>query len=393
MSFNGLKSTLKIYVVPLAITLLLVELVYSYAYIVGLIHPQSLWFVERSDPNGHFKFDSEIGYRVSPIRTRLGVYSTRHGVVSLGNLKGNNLGFLAGRDFFPKKKSPDTHRVAVFGDSYSAAPYLFKNWTERLEEKLKRDGYKIEVYNFSISGGGLGNWWSTIDMLAAENFEIDTAIFAVFDGDLARPFVWWDDTGNYEENLVAVGYHPDFNFKEFPNEVENFEESLAPRFRVLSTADFEKLLRGELSLYPHREYQFYFLRHLKWAIEGRTFPSSYPHLSKADPRVGFDNPRKLHMAKEIRTNLESMHAKTLVLDFSKFSFETKDFAEVVDADLASLKAFFAELPDFELDSIRIPEDGHFNVEGDRLIAKFVGSWLRENVLLESGSEVAEASAN
>ena len=104
-----------------------------------------LWELPRN-----IKFDPVMGFRVlsSPIRHA----RMAGGVVQYNGVwKGNNLGFLSARNYYPKRFSSKLRRVLVLGDSFSGGRFNDVLWPERVEELAKGDGIDVELLNFSMS--------------------------------------------------------------------------------------------------------------------------------------------------------------------------------------------------------------------------------------------------
>jgi hypothetical protein len=133
--------------------------------------------------------------RFDPIRgTFLTQNSGRHtriteGIVEyVGIAHGNAQGFSDRDDFSPKSQIKGIHRIAVLGDSFTAGFHGYLNWPERVEDLAGGRG-SVEFLNFGVNGMGLANWWSIImRFVAAENYEFDGLVFAVYDDDLDRRF-------------------------------------------------------------------------------------------------------------------------------------------------------------------------------------------------------------
>ena len=170
-------------------TYLLLELLYSTLYYTRIIAPSerpSFWIIE--DTGGTVEFDPIRGYR-------LNATPSRHAQITLGTLeyvsvlRGNSQGFPDRDDFSPARSDPDRVRIAVLGDSFTAAQYLGVNWPDKVEDLAQEAGIDLELLNFSLDGGGIVNWWSILTrLIEAERYQLDGILYAVFDWDFDRSF-------------------------------------------------------------------------------------------------------------------------------------------------------------------------------------------------------------
>ena len=114
----------------------------------------SLFLFDESSKTVHF--DSIRGYMLTkqPSRwTRI----TNGTVEFVGWMKGNSQGFPSRTDFGPARPDGSTRRIAVLGDSFSAAEYLDTNWPDRTQALAEASGEKLQLLNFSLDGIGLAN--------------------------------------------------------------------------------------------------------------------------------------------------------------------------------------------------------------------------------------------
>ena len=195
---NGRSSVVKLsrfrnvavyFVYCVLATYLVLELLYSTLYYAGIITPSerpSFWIIE--DTGGTVEFDPIRGYR-------LNATPSRHAQITLGTLeyvsvlRGNSQGFPDRDDFSPARSDPKRVRIAVLGDSFTAAQYLGVNWPDKVEDLAQEAGIDLELLNFSLDGGGIVNWWSIVTrLIEAEGYELDGILYAVFDWDFDRSF-------------------------------------------------------------------------------------------------------------------------------------------------------------------------------------------------------------
>ncbi len=194
--------------------------------------------IDRSIPEGLFfsvppaTFDPVMGFRWLPGPIRwVGV---EHEEVIIDNtFSGNNYGYISSYDYLPKKQSPETFRIAVLGDSFTAGLELTKPWPERLQQLLRSRTEKrsVEVYAFPIDGGGLLNWHSVFFNQILPQFEFDALIIASWYENLNRKFV----TYHSDETAMYINH---FDEEDRPKSREAFEEI----FREMRSEEFYKFL-------------------------------------------------------------------------------------------------------------------------------------------------------
>jgi len=134
---------------------------------------------------------------------------TKGDIEYYGKEVGNNQYFQDRDDWLPNKSNQSNSRWAVFGNSFTAAPYLEINWPDLVEDQVD----KLVLMNFSIDGGGLANWYSILtNIIESENYDIDGIIIANFRGNLYRGFTIADQSDNDKYMFNRIG----FNEKEWP---------------------------------------------------------------------------------------------------------------------------------------------------------------------------------
>ena len=161
--------------------------------------------------------------------------------------RGNAQGFADRDDFTPKRGRPGVRRIAVFGDSFTAEEHLGQNWPDRAEDLARDRGEPVELLNFAVSGAGLANWWSVLTKLvAAEDYELDGVVFAVFGGDLRRKFTVWDHRGG---DHPFFGRAPHWDPSTYPRTLDEARPFLKPHpGHILSREAFETGPPGPLAL-------------------------------------------------------------------------------------------------------------------------------------------------
>lgn len=170
-------------------------------------------------------FDPVPGYRFTD---SFRVVSVMPGKVLFDEwIRPNKQGYIASADFTPEKKDASTRRYIVFGDSFTAGAYLAENWPDRcaglLAEQYGRDD--IELYNFSVDGGGIVNWHSILFSEIIPNYAFDGIILAVFSGDLNRDFYIM----HHQDRQVHIG-----SFAKPPADSSEFADSYLPQMHSIA---------------------------------------------------------------------------------------------------------------------------------------------------------------
>ncbi len=96
----------------------------------------------------------------------------------------NSEGLRADRDY-PKRKSPGTCRIGIFGDSFlfGLEVDLHDSFADRLERRLQELGFPVEVLNFSVGGFGTAEMLQTYEQFGRK-FDLDVVLFSWDTSDL-----------------------------------------------------------------------------------------------------------------------------------------------------------------------------------------------------------------
>jgi hypothetical protein len=162
-----------------SITFFLLEITTMILLYFGIIRQDMrFWF-------GGFKAtDSKLfSYdRVSGCRYMQGSHryiSARNGIVEMDIImKVNNQGWFSEKDY-SYKKNQNIKRYVVFGDSFSCGIVVSTTWSDIVQQNWNLSGQdSIEIYNFSIDGGGIVNWHRTFFYEIVQRYEFDGIIIA-----------------------------------------------------------------------------------------------------------------------------------------------------------------------------------------------------------------------
>lgn len=206
-----------------------------------------IWIIEQGTAPA-IRFDRHTGFRYNG-------NGTRHALVSRklvdydSHIYGNNLGFPDKDAFFSKRQRPGVPRIAVLGDSFSAALSLETNWPDRLENMAEAAGTPVELLNFSLDGAGTANWWGIVThILQAESYELDGILFGLFNANYRRQLIVADHEG-YERHMS--GYVPSFNPEDWPQTAMEARSYLSPMPScIVSSEAYERALKGSLYALP-----------------------------------------------------------------------------------------------------------------------------------------------
>lgn len=215
--------------------------------VAGLV-PKRAQMIDELLPDGPIaSFDAATGYRLSRHKSRWAVVSPDGFVQSQSARGGNNLGFPDDQDFTPQRPPGVTKRLAVLGDSMSAAQFIKRNWPAETERLLNEQGQKTQLLNFSVDGGGICNWYGAVaDILDRENYDIDGVVFAVCCDDLFRGLYVVHDAFEAGKHRIRVARIPGLNPDKNPKSLAECEQYFSPLMEMsgLTPREFDDLLAG-----------------------------------------------------------------------------------------------------------------------------------------------------
>jgi hypothetical protein len=395
-------SVLKVVATNAVIFLLLyglVDLSYSsYRYFFTDTSPESFALFEH--PGETIRFDPIRGYFLTQTPSR--VARVNYGKVEyLGSFRGNLQGFADRDDFCIKRLSPGQRRVAVFGDSFTAAtmePLNAPNWPNRVEDLCRASSRPLLTLNFSLDGGGLANWVSILhDIVVKDRYEIDGLVFAVAWDDLDRKFAMFDqiDAKRFMHARAPswdVASQPKTGQEAFALLVR--DTNPANRY-VLSTQQFDAFLAGQ---WKPREWKLRFSSRLWQVLVSRT--------NNTKPAPNFE-PGQVELINEIR-QLAKEHSWPIAVAYIPNREELIDptasstvercrkFSEMLGATFFDGREAFHGLSSQQIKNDWFPIDGHWNRRGSDQFASFMAAqipcWLAAQAKQEiSGSTSALTS--
>ncbi len=382
----------------------LAEIGYSTLYRHYYIDPMSIWCLEDNGA-GTVRFDPKSGFRLGPKPGRFAAIS--YGVLEyVGVYRGNNQGFPDRGDFGPERPAPNTIRLAVLGDSFTAAPYIETNWPDATEDLFREHGMDVQLLNFSLDGIGLANWYSILfRIIRDEHYDIDGLIFPVFAGDLGRQFLVNDQVTT---DSHMIGHSDSWDPKDWPRTLE--EIPLIPMASKLSPVDFQILIEGGVPGCFTRPWRFYMTRRL---LEKAGWPSLVFGLPAAYAEA-LDGPEavfeagQLTLIRGIRDYAQSKALPVLVIDIplreplvheigsggaypakaeempyvegdaayaENSANEGAAFATILGAQYMDGHNAFGGLNREEIFDCYFPYDGHWNQRGSDQFAEFFSRML------------------
>lgn len=294
----------------------------------------------------------------------------------VGVLKGNSQGFPSRMDFGPARPDPSIPRLAVLGDSFSAADYIQTNWPDRTQALAEADGRKLQLLNFSLDGIGLANWWSILTrLIAPQNYELDGIVFIVYEGDLERKFWVAENRGTYSTWRRCPSWDP----QTYPATLEQTSSCVnkLQHTYVLSDSDFDLAL--------HKKWPPSISR---WELRP---PLAMKVLDLSDYWMDFARtkdpefkPEQKRLIEDIRQFISARKLPVLVVflpdrdrlinsawEGDPYRAETMSFAKLIGAEFADGSGAFANMPPAEIRKCFFRHDGHWNQAGSDRFAKFM----------------------
>lgn len=341
-------------------------------------------FVIFEDSGRTVHFDPLRGHLLTPIPSRWArVVGGR--LEFLGTLRGNSQGFADRDDFAPERSQAGVPRLAVFGDSFSAGQYIDVNWPDRAEELTRERGRPVDYPNFSIDGGGLGNWQRILSgIVEDEHYDIDGVIFAVFFDNLRRTFTVMD---HRDRRHYAYGRVPTWDPRLYPTTLEQaralMHEWEGEPNEILSSAEFERVLQRD---FPERMRGSFRLALTSRVV--RFFTSRSSGLERLELPDGPWVAGRVGLYADIARFLREsgLPAWVVYIPWRDHLIagtaaecpgltDAKQFAASIGAELLDASAAFAGMDEAEIRAHWLPVDGHWNQRGsDRFAA-----WVVENV--------------
>jgi len=336
----------------------------------------SLWLFEESGRT--WSFDPVRGYWLTKTPSRF-CRITNGTIEFVGSARGNAQGFPDRDDFTAQRPASGGLRIAVFGDSFTEAQYLSQSWPDRAEDLARAQCQWLELLNFGVGGGGLANWWSTLTkVVAAERYEIDGVLFAVFPGDLRRTFSMWEHRGVVHPLFGRV---PGWDPRTYPTTLAEARRFLKEHpATILSSEEFEGTLQGRWPRTVSRRLRPYFLTSA-WRLV-RSIGATAQELTPEPPANG--DAARATLISDIRQFLRDREIPAVVVHIPDRSSlldpahaprwpleEARQFAADIGADFLDATPLYARLSRAQIRAQFLPYDGHWSQAGSNRFAEFV----------------------
>ncbi|CAK9249855.1 unnamed protein product [Sphagnum jensenii] len=123
-------------------------------------------------------YDSIGGFRGLPGEVRF--LSIDNGKFEIDHIrKINKQGWFSGRDYSYRKTEKKIKRYIVLGDSYSSGIAAAPTWPDMVQDLLLKNGNdSVELYNFSLEGSGIVNWYRIFKLEIIPHYDFDGVILA-----------------------------------------------------------------------------------------------------------------------------------------------------------------------------------------------------------------------
>lgn len=281
-SFLFLQSQMRILLFSSSCSILVIELIIRLGILSQVLSSEKFTPVERFVFNklpfygeNSVSFDSISGYRWNKngVTVRKQAMET---TVFENTFRGNNYGMHSKREYLPQKRYPNIKRWIVLGDSFTDAYFLRNNWVDVVDGLSRQSADSIELYSFSINGGGIKNWYQIYNQLVQPNFEFDGVVFAVFGNDLNRDYFVMHQQ---EEKTLQRYYDTVPNRETIQNDIKEIRNDN----EIVNAKISRKLYTSSLLNYLYRRYlEMKFYQSLKKSTQELTHNFLAPYEKRID---------------------------------------------------------------------------------------------------------------
>ncbi|MDA9121321.1 hypothetical protein N9J52_04735 [Flavobacteriales bacterium] len=384
--FEAVKRVLLFFSV-LILSYAVAEAVYSTLIISGVLQGRkTIWFQESVPGNTVVTFDPVLGYKIGNVQSRYGAVRDDGVVESVGLLHGNNLGFADSKDFYLNPLDTTIKRIAVLGDSFSASQFTKRSWVEVLESEMNKSlSDSIELYNFSIDGGGVANWSSIVENLfVVQGFRFDGLIFAVSSNDLDRKFHWRQEYTYNGKDDLALGYFEEWFPEEIVSDTGDLIDWKKPCIAVLEPSEVDLILEGqhfEIELLP------YFLIDCKGLVVNaiQFIEDLFVSQALASPGQNLFDDGQLSLIQKLGRNCNKLGVPILTLAIGTDEDKALSFSKLVGGEYVTPEDFY-RWTDTTTINYRILHDGHWNQNGVNFFALYIkepiAEWFRKAEIIK-----------
>ncbi len=349
----------------------LAEAAYSTLFRYGYAGPGFSFYMIEDGPRP-LRFDGDRGLWLNSGPVRHAQF-TNGTLEYLAHFYGNNAGFPDKDEFGPARANPRARRLAAFGDSFTAAPFLETNWPDVVEDIA---GGQLDLVNVAVDGAGLANWHSVLTrVLDPQDYQLDGLVFAVFGNDLDRNF-FIGDGENYHQ--VVFHYVEDWNPATWPRTPEAAKQLLEgrPGMALLDTPTFNAVLNGETRFDLPRPWTLR-AAPLVWSwMRGQPVSAAAPLFTPGQEQLIQEIAA---LAKRRNWTVQVVHVplrEQLIAGWTVIPEQTLRFAEMLGAECLNGSDAFAGLDEPGVRQHWLPYDGHWNQAGsDRFAHHLLESLL------------------
>jgi hypothetical protein len=373
----------------------LAELVLTMLYLRGTLSPapKSTMVLEQTGQGPSTRFDPVRGCFLAPHPARTAIVASNGTIETVGTVRGNNQGFPDRDDFQVERMDRDTIRYAVFGDSMTAAQFIEQNWPDMAEDLAGKESRPLELYNFSVFGGGLDNWRSVLmEHVETKGYELDGLVFAVCCDDLHRGFTFWDEslvqTDEQGTRWGSYGRMPSRNKLDNPANLDQASSFLLKiNWQLLSSDEFESLIDGQTRLPFNREFKLYLTSRCVSGVARicgvdlnpiPTFPPINPAcLPSMDEIAGF---LRQHQLPCLVVQVPLRHKLLEKVDKGEavgIPQQTQQFADRIGAMVVDGSRAFEGLDEAGIRECWLPVDGHWGQSGSDRFARFMLDTIKD----------------
>lgn len=365
--------------------------------------PEVYWLFENSYKTIHFDPIRGVWLTQSPSRF---ARKTKDTLEYIGTFKGNNQGFPDQDDFAPTRGLGINKRIAVFGDSYTAAQFINKNWPDRVEELFSSHGNSsIELLNFAVDGGGVANWENILSrFIVPEEYEIDGIIFAVFPSNLNRKFTMGD---HRVANRYVFGRTESWERDAYPKTLQEALPFLYqhPNSLDVSSDEFERFIQGEWMPYLKPIKPFMITKFFELYNQNRPFSNWIKDTNSGEikaNRVSVQKTSEDSMLRALETGVIPLvrsikqyqmqydipimvihipEAWEVAEKYKEYPDDVAQFARYLNAQLIDGRIAYRLKSKEEIEASWFPYDGHWNQQGSDIFAEYmvdiISEWLMQ----------------
>lgn len=371
---SGHSKQLALAAAATLVTYLCCELAASLLALHGGLGQRRKSFIVYENAGQTLHFDPIRGYRLTQTPSRY-ARITDGTLEYVGHARGNNQGFPDRDDIQPERSDLRKRRLAVFGDSFTAAQFLKTDWPDLVEDLTRQDAAPLELLNFSIDGGGLANWWSVLTrFVQPEHYQLDGVVFAVYSGDLRRGFSITEYRGYPKPMFARV---PSWKPEDFPTTPEAAESFYEPwDASIVGEKEFEGFLAGRWRPRPPIPFlaSLLYSKVVRPAFRGTRMAARGMVDVESDRRARIEDLRRLLHAMNVPALVVSIPSREDLIRQGapgELDQDARDFAQWIGAESVNGGAAFAGMTAAQIRADWLPYDGHWAQAGSDRFAQFM----------------------